>query len=178
MYSRHSTEVGWILLKSSLPLCNRNTCPLSCDSPAPPSRFLLSTDVGFDHMICLSQRDRRRRGVGRDFKCACNSVAWLPVLHHCPGKSTPLGDAGPTTELCGADLNPDPSPAKPRTAQQNHSWLIGPNAWCCMPVTLELLVIRHHFSRHLPGTWSDRGRKDLLQHRHCARHLALLLATQ
>lgn len=109
------------------------------------------------------------RGTGGDVKCPETSnglapcgMAWFLVLHHCPGKSMSSVDAGLRTKSCGATLNPEPSTAKLRKAPQNHSWLTGPNVWCCMPVSLELLLTQHHFSRLLTSQQSDCSRKHLL----------------
>lgn len=63
---------------------------------------------------------------GQRFWMCLHSVAWFPVLHHCPRKSSPLGDAGPSMELCRAALNLEPSPGKPsRTTADSQDQTLG-----------------------------------------------------
>lgn len=92
--------------------------------------FLHCVAVGFDHMTCLSQRDMRRGEVGRAQMCL-HGLEWLLVLHHCPEKTVLSVDAGSRilseAEYCSeADLNPEPSLAKPsRTTADAQDQMLG-----------------------------------------------------
>lgn len=76
-------------------------------------------------MTRLSQRDIRRGEGGRDQMCS-RGLAWLLGLHHCPGTSVPLGDAGSRILFGEADLNPEPSLAEPsRTTADAQDQVLG-----------------------------------------------------